>query len=121
MSRRMERIDVLLRDEISRVLSSELRDPRLASMVSVTDVDTSADLSFARVYVSVLGDQTDKRNTLRALKSASGYVHRSIRHHLNLKTVPSLEFQIDESIEHGSEVLKLISEVAPGPEAGGPS
>ena len=119
MNRRVERVNVLLRDEISRVLLSELRDPRLASMVSVIRVDTSADLSLARVYVSVLGDQTDKHNTLKALKSASGYVYKSIRRHMTLRTVPSLEFRIDETIEHGSELLRLISEVALGPESSG--
>ena len=116
MTRRTERINVVLRNEISRVLSTELKDPRLSSVVSVTRVEVSPDLHVAKAYVSVLGDQTDKIKTLKALKSASGYVHRNIRRRLTLKTIPSLDFHVDESIEQGAELLKLIREMAPAPE-----
>ena len=116
MTRRMERVNVVLRQEISRVLAAELRDPRLSSMVSVIRVEASPDLGMARVYVSVLGDRTDKNSTLKALRSASGFVRKRIRHSLSLKTVPSVEFHLDESIEQGAKILKLINDVAPGPE-----
>ena len=116
MTRRMERVNVVLRQEISRVLADELRDPRLTSMVSVTRVEAAADLGFARVYVSVLGDPEAKIGTLRALRSARAFVRRRIREHVTLRNVPSIAFHIDESIEQGAEVLKIISEVAPGPE-----
>ena len=119
MTRRTERLNVVLRQEISHLLAEKLRDPRLPSMVSVTHVSTSPDLGVAKVYVSVLGDQTDKSNTLKALKSASGYVRRNIRQNLTLKTVPVVEFYLDESIEHGAELLKLIDQVAPGLEDAG--
>ena len=118
MSRRLERVNVLLRQEISRVLASELRDPRLSSMVSVTRVETSPNMGIAKVFVSVLGDGTDKSNTLKALKSASGFVHRSVRHRVALRTVPTVDFYIDESIEQGAEILKLMDEAAPDIETG---
>ncbi len=121
MSRRLERVNVLLRDEISRVLSVELRDPRLSSLVSVTRVQASPDLSLAKVYVSVLGDADAKSKTLKALKSASGFVRRSVRKHVALKTVPSVSFYIDELIEQGAEVLGLIKDSTQGPETGGTS
>ena len=121
MNRRMQRVNVVLRDEISHVLAEELRDPRLSSIVSVTRVSTSPDLSAAKVYVSVLGDEDDKRNTLKALRSAAGYVRKNIRRKISLKSVPHVEFHIDETIEQGAEMLKLIDEVALGPDDGGRS
>ena len=108
MPRRMDRINVLLRQEISRVLAVELRDPRVSSIVSVTHVDASADLRNAKVFVSVLGDQSEKRSTLKALKSAAGFIRHSMRPHLTLKAIPSLDFMLDESIEHGAELLQMI-------------
>ena len=110
----MERVNVLLQQEISRVLATELRDPRLASMVSVTRVESSPDLQKARVHVSVLGSEQDKRNTLKALRSASGFIHREMVGSLTLKRVPSMEFRLDESIEKGAELLKLIEDVSSG-------
>ena len=116
MSRRMDRVNVLLRQEISHVLATQLKDPRLSSIVSITSVDASSDLRLAKVFVSVLGSQQEKGDTLKALKSASGFIHRNVRNQLKLKNVPSLVFRLDESIERGAELLELIKEVAPPPE-----
>tara|TARA_B100000949_G_C14183235_1_gene408419 strand:- start:330 stop:695 length:366 start_codon:yes stop_codon:yes gene_type:complete len=110
MNRRLERINVLLREEISRILSTEIRDPRLSALVSVTRVESSPDLHLAKVYVSVLGDAAAKSKTLTGLRSASSFVRRSIRQHVTLRTVPSVNFYVDESIEQGTEVLKLIND-----------
>ncbi len=117
MSRRMDRVNVLLRQEISSMLTFKLKDPRLHPMVSITRVETSSDLRLAKVFVSVLGDEQEKRKTLKALKSASGFIRRSLRPYVSLKTVPSLNFFIDHSIEQGDELLRIIKKVAPGPEA----
>jgi ribosome-binding factor A len=119
MNRRNERVNVLLRQEISRLLATELKDPRLPSILSITRVETSPDLRVARVFVSVLGDKSEKADTLKALRSASGYVRRKLRQQVTLKMVPSVEFRIDESIERGAEMMKLISEAAPSPESSG--
>ena len=73
MTRRMERVNVLLREEISRIVVAELRDPRLSKVITVTRVDTSRDLSRSWVYISVMGKQDHKDDTLKALKSASGF------------------------------------------------
>ena len=114
--RRTDRINVLLRQEISRIVAAELRDPRLSKVITLTRVDTSRDLSRSWVYVSVMGKQVHKDDTLKALKSASGFIHRALRDRLSLRTVPKMGFRIDESIERGAEMLRLIDEVAPGPE-----
>ena len=115
MSRRMDRVNELLRREISLVIANEMRDPRLMTMSSVTHVDTSGDLRHAKVYVSVLGDQREKDATLTALRSAAGFIHRSMRDKLSLKSTPSLVFYIDDSIEKGAEMLEMIKSISPGP------
>ena len=115
----MERVNVLLLQEISLVLATEIRDPRLPSMVSVTRVESSADLQVARVFVSVLGSEQDKKNALKALRSASGFIHREMVRRLKLKRVPSMEFRLDESIEKGAELLGLIKGVSYGQDVAG--
>ena len=117
MNRRMDRVNVLLRQGISQVVANELRDPRLASVVSITRVRTSSDLRHAKVFFSVFGDESEKRNTLQALRSGAGFVHRLLRKQVSLRLVPSLEFQLDESIEQGTELLQMIDEVTPSPTA----
>lgn len=114
MTRRMDRINVLMLQEISRILSLELRDPRLATVVSITKVQTSPDLKNARVFVSVLGDKDEKRKSLQALKSASGFIHHHLRENLSLRIIPRLEFELDLSIERGAEMLELIRQVTSG-------
>ena len=109
----------MLREQISQVLSGELSDPRLSSMVSVVRVSCARDLSSAKVVVSVLGTPEEKKATLAGLKSASGYVRRSLLGRTSLKKVPAVEFIVDDSIERGAELLKLIEEVAPEPEDDG--
>ena len=113
MNRRMERVNGLLRIEISRVLASELKDPRLSQMITITRVDTSPDLKNARAYVSVLGTKTEKQRTLKTLRSASGFVSRTMRSQMTLKVVPLVEFLIDDSIEQGDQILKLMNRVSP--------
>ena len=120
MTRRMDRVNVLLRQEISRVLTTGIKDPRITSIVSVTQVDASPDLRNARVGVSVLGDEAQKQSTLKALRSASGFIHREMRGKLSLRSMPSLDFYVDDSIERGAELLEKIMELSPGPEEPGP-
>jgi len=116
LTRRIERVNTLLRQEISNILVEEISDPRLTRIVSVTEVVTSPDLRHARVYVSIMGDQETKSEIVKALGLAAGFVHRSLRDRVNLRAVPSLNFRLDESIETGSEILKLIGDLVPNPE-----
>jgi len=116
MSRRTERVNGLLLREISDIITGHINDPRLSAFTTVTGVDTSSDLSMAKVFVSVLGNQAAKEDTLAALRSASGFVRRSLRQRLTLRIVPAMDFRIDDSIERGAELIKLIDKVAPDPE-----
>ena len=115
MSRRLERVNALLRREISRAISTELSDPRVSSLHTVTRVECSPDLSRAKVYVSVLDEEDSE--TISALRSSSGVIRRSLRG-LNLKKIPELVFQADESVRQGDEVLRLLDEVAAPDRAG---
>ena len=112
MSRRMESVNAVVRQEISRVLP-ELNDPRLASLISVTEVRVARDLRSAKVFFSVLGDADAKRGALDAMQSAGGFIHRAMKRNLKLKYAPVLSFQLDESIEKGAEMMDLISRNAP--------
>ena len=109
----MDRVNTLVRQEISRILAVEMNDPRLSSLISITEVRTSRDLRSAKVYFSVLGDEDAKRDALSALENAGGYIHRTMKRNLSLKFAPFLSFQLDESIEQGAGMLDLISRNAP--------
>ena len=113
MNRRMDRVNMLVRQEISRILSVEINDPRLSSLISITEVQTSRDLRRAKVYFSVFGDENTKRSVLAALESAGGFIHRTMKRNLDLKFAPFLTFQLDESIEQGTDMLDLINRNPP--------
>ncbi len=113
-ARRMDRVNALLRERIGEVVMTELSDPRLSSVISVTRVVASSDLRRAKVYISVLGDDEQKRKSLEALTSASGFINRSVKKDIDLKYMPFLVFELDYSIEKGSEMLGLIDEVMAG-------
>ena len=113
MSRRTDRVNGLLRQEISGVLATEIKDHRLPALVSVTKVEVSPDLRGAKVFVSVLGDDSEKAVALKVLLSATGFIHRILRKKLNLRSVPILEFRLDESIEKDIEFQKLLSQMMP--------
>ena len=110
-SRRMDRVNALLRERIGEVLVTELNDPRLSSVISVIRVVTSSDLRNAKVYVSVLGDDGQKQKSLEALTSASGFINRSVKKGVELKYMPFLVFELDNSIEKAAKTIGLIDEV----------
>ena len=104
-----------INDEIQRELSDEIRrlkDPRVSKsgMVSITRVDTTGDLRYARVYISVL-DKEREKETLKGLKSASGFLRRELGTKLQLRYTPELQFIADDSIAYGAHALKLMHEV----------
>lgn len=103
---RMGRIN----EEIQKVLSELIRtvkDPRVHGLISITHVDTTSDLKYAKVYVSVL-DKTDNKEVLQGLKSASGYLRRELGHALSLRATPELTFLADNSIDQGARILELM-------------
>ena len=115
MSRRSDRINGLLREEISLLLSREIKDPRLDGVISITHVQTSSDLRNARVFLSVMGDQATKDAAVDGIQSAATFLRRSLRDRLNLRYVPFLKFAIDESIEDANTVLRLMDSIQEPP------
>ena len=117
-TRRIARVNDLIRKEISELLMHDVRDPRLSGLLSITEVQTSADLRHARVYVSVMGSEEEKNQVEEGLAAASGYLRRGLGERITLRYIPELHFQRDDSIERGSRLLGLIKEVAPIDSAG---
>lgn len=110
MTRRTERLNDQLREEISDLVQRDLKDPRIGGLVTITEVDVSPDLSQAKVYVSVLGSEEERLGTLRALSAASHFMQRELGKRLTIRRTPALAFVADESIEHGARILHLLDE-----------
>jgi len=111
MAHRIERVNSLIRQEISELLQRQVKDPRLGNFIAVTEVSTSADLKYAKVFVSRIGGEGEKQETLSVLASASGFFRKELARRLKLRYVPELSFQWDDSIERGNRLLQLIDEV----------
>ena len=116
--KRLERVSQLIKEEISRVLQRELKDPRLG-FVTVTDVEVTKDLRLAKVYVSILGSEQQWKASLAALESARGFIHNWLRHHLTLRVTPSLDFRPDRSMLHAAQIQELLAELKSGRAASG--
>jgi ribosome-binding factor A len=113
MTRRTERVNELLRAEISEILQRQVKDPRLDLLFSVTEVDVAPDLKSARVYVSMMSNEDEVENAFRALKAASPYIRHELRGRLtSLRYTPELSFLRDRSIERGAQLSALINQVA---------
>ncbi len=107
MAYRIPKVNHMIQRELSALLR-EAKDPRLTTMVTVTNVSTLPDLSHARVSISILGTPEEKSNVQKALVSASGFLRKGLSSKVTLRRIPELEFVSDESIERGAHLLELI-------------
>ncbi len=105
------RINGEVQKELSRIISMEVKDPRINPMTSVVAVEVTPDLKFAKAYISVLGDEESKQATQAGLKKASPFIRSQLAKRLNLRNTPELTFVIDQSIEYGVNMSKMIEEV----------
>ena len=110
MNNRMNRVDEQLKEEISKIISQELSDPKLTGMISVSNVKTTPDLRYARVFVTMIGCKSQKEN-LAILKKSSGYIRTLIAKRVNLRITPELVFEFDESIEYGAKIDKILKDM----------
>ena len=110
MTRRTERINELLRAEISDLLQRELKDPRISGLVSITEVDVSPDLRKAKVFVSVLGEEAEQESTMEAFTAAARYLRQQLTKRLTLRRTPELTFLRDDSLERGAHILALLDQ-----------
>lgn len=105
------RINQEVQKELSMLIVRELKDPRINPMTSIVNVEVAPDLKTAKVYISVLGDDESQKNTLAGLKSAAPFLRTQLAKNINLRNTPELTFVVDQSIEYGVSMSKLIDEV----------
>ena len=113
-TRRILRLNEQIREELSELLHREMRDPRLSGLISITDVETTADLAASLVYVSVLGSDDDAEEVLRALRHAAGYLRRELGERVRVRRLPTLDFRLDPSIARGARIMQLLREINDG-------
>jgi ribosome-binding factor A len=105
------RINSEVQREMSMIIREDLKDPRIHPMTSVMSVDVTPDLKFAKIYVSVMGNEEEKQRTMEGLKKSAAYARHQLASRMNLRNTPELTFLLDNSIEYGAEMSKRIDEL----------
>ena len=105
------RINSEVLKELSRIISREIKDPRISPMTTVVAVEVAPDLKTCKAYISVLGDEESQKDTIAGLRSAEGYIRRTLAKNMNLRNTPEIRFILDQSIEYGVNMSKLIDDV----------
>ena len=100
--------------ELSNIIRNEIKDPRIHPLTSVSLVEVAPDLKTCKAYISVLGNEKEKSDTIAGLRSAEGYVRRQLAKRLNLRNTPEIQFRLDESIAYGVHMSRIIREVNQG-------
>lgn len=111
MSRRTRQVGEFLREELTDIIRREVKDPRIGFM-SVTRVDVTPDLRHAAVYISVLGTDDERADTLTALRSAAGFIRHHLKPRLRMRQIPELEFRDDRSMEHAEHIARTLREIS---------
>ena len=109
-SNRMNKIDEELKKEISSIISTELKNPHLTGLISVSKVKTTPDLRYAKVYVTMINEKSKKEN-LSILKKSSGFIRSEIAKKINLRYTPELVFEFDESLEYGTRIDEILKDI----------
>ncbi|GAX90569.1 30S ribosome-binding factor RbfA [Effusibacillus lacus] len=107
---RVSRVGEQLKKEISNIIQNELKDPRIG-FLTVTDVEVSGDLQIAKVYVSVLGSQDQKAESLNALRKATGFIRSEVGRRIRLRLTPELIFELDTSLEYSSKIQQVLRDI----------
>lgn len=110
-SKRIARISEEIKKIISQLMIKELKDPRISDLTTITDVEVTNDLRYAKIYVSVLGSEKERKSTIKALESASGFIRKEIGKKIKLRYIPEPKFYSDKSIENGIYISKLIDSI----------
>jgi ribosome-binding factor A len=109
--RRQARLGSLIEQIVSELLQRQIKDPRVHGLVSVTRAEVSQDISHAKIFVSVMGTEEERRETMRALEHASGFVRSRLGNELTIRHVPEVQFVLDRSIEQGDHVLAILDKL----------
>lgn len=107
---RFGRIDEEMKKEISTIINYQLKDPNITGLISVTKVNVTADLKYAKVFVSILNSKNTKQ-TLAGLKKSAGFVRTEVAKKINLRLTPEIIFELDDSIEYGARIDSILKEV----------
>ena len=113
------RINEEVMRELSNIIRGEIKDPRINPMTSVVAVEVAPDLKTAKAYISVLGDEKSQQDTLKGLRSAEGYIRMLLAKNINLRNTPQITFILDQSIEYGVKMSKMIDDVTRADAASG--
>ena len=105
------RINGEVHRELSNIIRGEIKDPRNNPMTSVVAVEVAPDLKTCKAYISVLGDEESQKDTLKGLKSAEGFIRTKLAKSINLRNTPEIQFVLDQSIEYGVKMSKMIDDV----------
>ncbi len=108
---RMIRINDEIRKEVSEIIRSELKDPRVGTITSVLKVETTNDLKYCKIFVSILGDDEKKKEVMEGLKNAAGFIRKQIAVRINLRNTPELKFILDDSLEYSIKISKIINDI----------
>lgn len=108
--RRRRQVAAILRRELSDIIQQEVKDPRVG-LASITRVEVSPDMAYARVFVSVYASEEDQRETVQALTGAQGFIRRQLAPRIRLRTVPRLNFLLDHSLEHAEHISRILNEL----------
>ncbi|MRG85355.1 30S ribosome-binding factor RbfA [Salinibacillus xinjiangensis] len=107
---RVNRIAEQMKKELGDIIGQKIKDPRVG-FVTVTDVQVTGDLQQAKIYISVLGDEDQKKDTLIGLAKAKGFIRSEIGKRIRLRKTPEISFEFDETIEHGNRIEKILSDL----------
>ena len=118
-NRRAERVAEAIREEVATFLAEDAKDPRITGLVTVTGVDVTRDLRHAKVYVSVMGSDTERAATLDGLASVATHLRSRIGRALRLRLAPEISFHLDESIARAARIESLLAQLKDGNPAGG--
>ncbi|AEF17318.1 MULTISPECIES: 30S ribosome-binding factor RbfA [Thermoanaerobacterium] len=111
MQYRIGRLSEEIKKEVSQMIFEEIKDPRISNMTSITDIEVSKDLRYAKIYISVYGNDDEKKNTIEGLKSATGFIRRELGKRIKLRYIPELIFELDNSIEYGAHISKILKDL----------
>ena len=109
---RMSRVNDEIFKEVSQIIRGELKDPRIGAMTSVVRVETTQDLKYCKIYVSVLGDAAQKESVMKGLKNAGGFIRHLVAERVNLRLTPELSFKLDESAEYAVRMNQLMEQIS---------
>lgn len=105
------RINEEVKKAVSNIIQNEIKDPRLNTLISVTNVEVTKDLRYAKVFVSILGNESVKKDSLNILKKSAGFIRRELGHKVSLRLTPEIIIELDNSIEHGMHIDSIFQKI----------